>query len=95
MSKPRYAWWGYIRKILWRYPEGLTSGEREAIEYAIEQTRRMQDGAERMALIEMVFFRKTHTLGGAALALHCEYETAKRRQQQFIRMVGQKRGLMS
>ena len=93
MSRPRYPWNGYIREALRRYP-AVTPNESAAIEYAIERTKESPDGAEKIALIEMVFFKRTHTLQGAALCVHCSYETAKRWMQQFMRLVAEKRGLM-
>ena len=95
MSKPRYPWWGYMREVLRRYPENLTAGEVEAVRQTIEQTRQLPDGERRVAVIDMVFFKKTHTLRGAALRIPCDYETAKRWQRAFMRMVAEKRGLMA
>ena len=94
MSKPRYSWWGYIREALRRYPDRVTQGEKEAIDHALSATRNLADGENRVAVIEMVFFKQTHTLRGAAMRIPCDYETAKRWQQQFIRQVGEKRGLL-
>ena len=83
-----------MREVLRRYPENLTAGEVEAVRQTIEQTRQMSDGENRVAIIDMVFFKKTHTLRGAALRIPCDYETAKRWQRAFMRMVAEKRGLM-
>ena len=84
-----------MREVLRRYPENLTAGEVEAVRQTIEQTRQMSDGENRVAIIDMVFFKKTHTLRGAALRIPCDYETAKRWQRAFMRMVAEKRGLMA
>ena len=40
-----------------------------------------------MEIIDLVFFKKTHKLAGAAMQIPCGYETAKRWQQDFIREV--------
>ena len=94
MSKQRYPWWGYTKEMLRRYSYGdLTKGEREAIEYAIEKTRNNSDGENRIALIEKVYFKRTHTLDGAAIEVNCSYATARRWQQQFMQLVAEKRGL--
>ena len=53
----------------------------------LAQTGQMPDGQRRLSVIGMVFFRKTHTLHGAALEASCSYATAKRWQQAFIREV--------
>ena len=39
MSKPRYDWWGYVKKTLYRYPDNQRPAERRAIEKAIQTTR--------------------------------------------------------
>lgn len=87
MSKPRYRWWSYVRQCLSCYPKGTNANETRAIEKAIEETRGLIGGEDHIKVIEMVFFKKTHTLIGAAMRIPCEYETAKRWQQQFIRCV--------
>lgn len=87
MSKPRYGWWSYVKDMIRRYPDRTNSDEARAIEIAIEETERMPGGRERLKVIQMVFFKKTHTLQGAALNVPCAYDTAKGWTQQFIRAV--------
>lgn len=123
MSKPRYKWWGYIRRVLCAYPElrsdldelketlkakgenvvrGSGAGrpvevlatatlpdrqeqrELEAVEKALNDA----DEVTRK-LAEMVFFKQTHKLYGAALTLFISYETAKRRQKRLILAVAE------
>lgn len=86
MSKARDPWWGYIRKILYRYPK-CAPFEREAVDAAIYTTERMTSGQDCLKIISLVFFKKTHKLAGAALQVPCGYETAKRWQAAFIREV--------
>ncbi len=59
-------------------PDYTTEAEAAAVTSAIAQTGQMPDGQRRLSVIGMVFFRKTHTLQGAALEVPCGYETAKR-----------------
>lgn len=94
MSKPRYDWWSYVKAIIRRYPSlkyadvsGISLCEKEAVEAAIATTERMQNGMDRLAVVDMVFWKQTHTLSGAAMMIPCGYETAKRWQQQFIKQV--------
>lgn len=87
MSKPRYGWWSYVKDMLRRYPNLTNENESEAIRKAIEKTESLVDGADRMSVIKMVFFKETHTLQGAALNVPCSYDTAKKWTQQFIRLV--------
>lgn len=87
MSNPRYGWWSYVKNMINRYPEKTNEEETKAVSIAVEETSRLLDGVDRMNVINMVFFKKTHTLQGAALNVPCSYETAKRWTQQFIRLV--------
>lgn len=61
----------------------------EAVEKAIAETKRLPDGKWRCAIIERVYFRKSHTLEGAANYCHVSYGTAKRWHADFIRRVGE------
>lgn len=62
--------------------------EFDAVSRAIELTKLMDNGAERMELIRLVHWKKSHTIAGAARSLHCSEETAKRWHGSFIRLVG-------
>lgn len=130
MSKPRYAWWGYIKAVIRNYPqhhEDLYNSKLQSVvasysamprgggagrtieqlairtlpqdeqkEYdavlgaARETMREFWNGEQRLQLIDMVFWNKTHTLQGAALALHINYETAKRWQRDFAQKVAKR-----
>ena len=68
--------------------------EYDAVTKAIEATKRLKTGTERLALIDMVFWKQNHTLDGAAYALGYSYDSAKLFQRDFLRLVGLHRGLM-
>lgn len=68
--------------------------EYEAIEAAIRETAMLTDGATRLAIIELVFWRQSHTLQGAAFRTHLSYMSARRRQEHFIRLVAKNMGLI-
>lgn len=51
---------------------------------AREVMRQFTNGAERLKLIDMVFWSQTYTLQGAAQQIPVSYETAKRWQRDFI-----------
>ena len=87
MSKPRYDWWGYIKGMLRRYPHRVNENEKRAIEAAINQTLMLDMGKERVSVIDMVYFKKTHTLVGAAIKINCSERTAQRYHGDFIRAV--------
>lgn len=67
--------------------------EYDAVTQAIELTKERQNGTDRLALIDLVFWKGTHNLEGAALKLYVSYETARRYHGDFLRLVGFCRGL--
>lgn len=77
-----------------KYCQGNILKERQAVQKAIEQTEKMTNGTERMQVVDMVFFSRSHTLAGAALMVPCSYATAKRWIQRFIELVAKNYGLM-
>lgn len=95
MSKPRYGWWPYAKWMIRSYKGGglMTKDERAAVEAAVKETEQLADGGERLRLIDLVLWKRTHTLQGAALACYVSERTAQEWHRQFIRLVGQKRGL--
>ena len=68
--------------------------EYDAVEKAIEQTKLLKTGQERLALIDMVYWKQSHTLEGAAYALGYSYDSARLYHRDFLRLVGLCRGLM-
>lgn len=93
MSKPRYRWWGYAKAMLRAYPGDVTEEERNAIESAINETMELTDGRDRIKVIDLVFFKGTHKLAGAAMQVPCSIDTAQKYHADFIRLLGEKRGL--
>ena len=101
MSNPRYGWWGYVKWIIRQYParvgkyiQGKTLEEQVAVQKAIDQTLLLENGKERMQVIELVFFRQTHTLEGAAQIVPCSDRTARRWHTDFIKLVAREYGLL-
>jgi hypothetical protein len=96
MSTPRYGWWAYAKWMIRSYKGGglMTKAERAAVEEAIAETEQLVDGVERLRLIDLVLWKRTHTLQGAAMAVYVSERTAQEWHRQFIRLVGQKRGLL-
>lgn len=96
MSKPRYGWWPYAKWMIRSYKGGglMTKAERAAVEAAVKETEQLADGGERLRLIDLVLWKRTHTLQGAALACYVSERTAQEWHRQFIRLVGEKRGLL-
>ena len=68
--------------------------EYDAVTKAIVRTKLLKTGRERLAVIDVVYWKQTHTLDGAAYAIGYSYENAKRFHKDFLRLVGLYRGLM-
>ena len=65
----------------------------DAVTKAIEQTKRLKTGQERLRLIDMVFWKQSHTLDGATYAIGYSESTGKEFHRDFLRLVGFNRGL--
>lgn len=75
----------------------LSSGtvqELEAIEKTIRHTKELTDGEDRMKLIDLVYWRQSHNLHGAALKLNISYATAKRWNENFFLNVARRLKLL-
>ena len=73
---------------------GVKEREYKAVADAINMTARKRDGKERLSLVDMMFWARSHTLEGAARELHVSYATARRWHSDFIRAVGRQFGLL-
>lgn len=95
MSKPKYDWWGYVKGMIRRYHEQkVTKKEAEAVKSAIEFTGQKEDGEDRLKVIDLIFWKKTHTLPGAAMRIPCSERTARRWHTEFIKEVAKNFGLI-
>ena len=68
--------------------------EYEAVRRAIDATERVSASRDRLKIIDLVFWKKTHTLAGAALTIPCHYNTAQKYHAEFIMMVAAFYGLL-
>lgn len=97
----RNAWWGYVKTIIRSYNKrknlelnGNERRETEAVRNAIAKTETMLNGTYRIALVELVFWKQTHTIQGAAMVLHLSERTAQRYHSDFIKEVARQFGLI-
>lgn len=71
----------------------LTDRERirlEAVRTALMTTQQdPNNGDHRIIIIELVYFKKTHTIAGASTKIPCHENTAKRWQGDFIRLLAE------
>lgn len=77
-----------------KYIQGKALDERMAVQRAIDQTMKLDNGQDRLRVVDLVFFKQTHTLEGAALMVPCHYETARHWHTDFIKLVAKEYGLM-
>lgn len=68
--------------------------EYEAVRDAVTYTYSLPNGPDRIKVIQLVFWDKTHTINGAAMKIPCSDISAKRWHGEFIRLVAQNFGLM-
>ena len=68
--------------------------EYEAVRRAVGFTKMLDTGEDRLDLIDMVFWKKSHTLSGAAYKLNLSYQTAQIYHSDFIVTVAKNYGLL-
>ena len=69
--------------------------EYEAVRRALEAAGAVPgNGYLRVKLVEMVYFKRTHTLEGACQALHISYITGKRYNQDFLCGIAKNFGIL-
>lgn len=66
--------------------------ELNAVEKTIENMRHQKDGADALRIVEMVDFKHTHLIRGAANVCHVSESTAKHLRQRFLYDVAQNLG---
>ena len=68
--------------------------EYDAVRRAIGTTERYKNGRDRLKIIELVYWKQSHTLAGAALYIPASYDAAQNWQGEFIRLVASYLGVM-
>lgn len=68
--------------------------ELNAVRQAIEETEGLKNGDERLEMVRLVFWVKSHTLAGVALKMHRSEQTIKCWHGEFIRAVAKNYGLL-
>ena len=87
------GWWSYMKFITRKYGRVREPGsdmerrEMEAVHRAVDETFRTRDGRSRVELIELVYWRQSHKLQGAAMKLGISERTALRWHGDFIKAV--------
>ena len=100
--KRHHAWWGYIKAVVrkYRYTRyetgliGIEARETDAVRRAIKRTIDDHvDGEQRVEFIDVMYWRRTRTLEGAAMDHNISNSTAWRWHGDFIKLVAVEMGL--
>ena len=83
-----------VERIAVRELSQARQKEYEAVCDAIAVTERYSNGSDRLQVIDMVLWKRSHTLEGAAMAVSCSVATAKRWHSGFVWLVAQNYGLL-
>lgn len=68
--------------------------ELNAVARALKETSLQRNGDQKIALIDLVYWRRTHNLAGAAMKLYISEVTAKRWNGEFLRRIGKHMGFI-
>lgn len=66
-----------------------------AVDFAMETVLQKPNGAVTVQLFNMVYWEKSHTLEGASLKAGVSYETGKRYNKYFLKMVAADMGFLN
>lgn len=77
-----------------RQLRGIKQKELESVQKALDITAQLPNGTERLKMIELVFWKRTHNLDGAALQLHYSWRTVAGWHRDFIRQTAKFFGLL-
>lgn len=69
---------------------GRDMAEYEAVRAAIRETAKLPNGETRLRIIELVYWKRSHTLWGAGREVGYSYAQVKRFQEKFICLVAEK-----
>lgn len=75
------SWRSEARAALREYPKAKRRGDAAVVlpvEAALERQKEYYNAADRLRMVDMVYFRRTHTLIGAAVECGYSIETVKK-----------------
>lgn len=98
MSRPRYWWYGDVKRWIMRYPKlkdeksNMAKRYVKAIEKAMSDLQETEDADLKLKSIELVLIKKTHTVDGVADIIYCSPAKIQRWISKFVYDVGRKAG---
>ena len=90
MATPRYAWYGYVNRILDKRTKNKSRKETEAVNKALEAA-----DPETRTIIQSTLINRSKDLRGAAADCHISYFTAFNRVRAFRLEVARNLGLLA
>lgn len=102
MSRPRYWWYGYVRKAIihnicstQQPPETIQEAiARIAITKALDDTKQLYRGEERLKLVDLVFRQQKYTAPCAAMVMYISESTATTWMKEFVYTVAKHMGFL-
>lgn len=98
MSRPKYWWYGQVRKAIMSY-DTLSRDESEmskrfveAIDEALAETKALPNGEERIRAVEDILIKQIRTIEGEEGELYYSWRTIQNWLNAFINLVGRKVG---
>ena len=83
-----------LENIAIRELPGVKQREYESVRRAIEETRRFKNGEHRMKIIDLMYWKNSHTMAGAGQKVGYSYDRASQIHRDFVRMVAKNYGLL-
>lgn len=83
-----------LESVALRELPSTSQREYEAVRKAVATTERYRNGGDRLKVVRLVLWDRSHTLEGAALQVPCHINTVTLWHTQFIKLVGAYYGLM-
>lgn len=96
MSRPKYCWYGFVKRMIINGYYNQDSENaiklREAMEEVEKQTLELPNGEERMKAVDEILIKHTKTYDGVALELHYHKNIIQSWVTKYVNQVGKKGG---
>lgn len=98
MGRPRYYWYGTVKKLIMKYPQiskekSTQAGIfKNAIDKSFDDTLKLPNGPERVKAIQIILIKQTKTVDGVAMDMNYSWRTVQNWITSFVNMVGRNAG---